>query len=93
MLQDGSEKECSRPFSLLEAHECEKSRKPKVDKIMKKKGKREEKMDIDEIDNSMVLTGHTAEVFICQWNPTKNILATGYSLHLFDFLGLTATFS
>jgi hypothetical protein len=26
----------------------------------------------------LVLTGHQSEVFNCEWNPNKSLLATGY---------------
>lgn len=31
----------------------------------------------EEIKNSVVLRGHDSEVFICAWNPTRDLLASG----------------
>lgn len=43
-----------------------------------------ESMDVDtQIDNQVLLNGHESEVFVCTWNSTSRILATGFVILLY----------
>eukprot|EP00698_Gefionella_okellyi_P001357 TRINITY_DN112_c0_g1_i1.p1 TRINITY_DN112_c0_g1~~TRINITY_DN112_c0_g1_i1.p1 ORF type:complete len:465 (+),score=53.86 TRINITY_DN112_c0_g1_i1:57-1451(+) len=74
--EDGSAKPCTAPFSLIAPHQCTLDKKFKQDDDI-------QPMDDDSFGKSFaeadvrVLTGHTSEVFICAWNPTQPLLASG----------------
>eukprot|EP01100_Stratorugosa_tubuloviscum_P012598 TRINITY_DN6020_c4_g1_i1.p1 TRINITY_DN6020_c4_g1~~TRINITY_DN6020_c4_g1_i1.p1 ORF type:complete len:438 (-),score=178.71 TRINITY_DN6020_c4_g1_i1:146-1459(-) len=61
--EDGTEISCTVPVSLLQPHIC---------KIMD-----EEIMQEAMQDQMPLLKGHNAEVYICAWNPTQPLLASG----------------
>jgi len=79
--QDGSEKSCEEPFSLMYPHTCKVSAEPRKtqsddDKMTNADESPTLPIEIAEEDVS-VLTGHSSEVFICSWNPQRDMLATG----------------
>ncbi|KAF9581707.1 Transducin (beta)-like 1 X-linked receptor 1 [Lunasporangiospora selenospora] len=128
--EDGTERECTGPVSLIGAHRCDKQpKKPKREDDIGRSGKRDRKegkraqkerekrarMDVDGDDvdeenmmdtdprdelpgleppmesadsgeskvipasDAITLKGHTADVFVCSWNPvSSSILASGH---------------
>jgi len=45
-------------------------------------------MDVDSsteipASKASILKGHESEVFICAWNPTNDLLASGYDVRVF----------
>eukprot|EP01097_Dermamoeba_algensis_P007853 TRINITY_DN5061_c0_g1_i1.p1 TRINITY_DN5061_c0_g1~~TRINITY_DN5061_c0_g1_i1.p1 ORF type:complete len:486 (-),score=50.70 TRINITY_DN5061_c0_g1_i1:255-1712(-) len=92
VLQDGSEVPCEEPFSLITPHNCNPKEKPKEEHDDEDEDAMEQEIptttnsttttnqDIEINEEQVtVLRGHTSEVFICAWNPTCSLLASGSS--------------
>jgi len=80
--ENGQEINCDEPFTLLSPHLCQNKKKEKESSsAIQIKSKKEDEMNIDpiEITENQVTTleGHLSEVFICSWNPTNSLLASG----------------
>jgi len=69
---------CEEPFNILTPHVCQAKKKGDTSQQDKTRKRDQENMEI-EIQDSQVtfLEGHTSEVFICSWNPTNSLLASG----------------
>lgn len=70
MNQDGSEKKCIAPFSLLGNHECQ--------LVPTKRKKKKLSNSNFAKQNIKTLNEHKGEVFVCAWNTKFPLLATGY---------------
>ncbi|EPZ35310.1 hypothetical protein O9G_000706 [Rozella allomycis CSF55] len=66
--ENGSEKRCHQPFSLLQPHVCQEDNTMQIDDVVE---------NGENNDKPLTLSGHSAEVFLCSWHPSKNIIATG----------------
>eukprot|EP00736_Rhodelphis_marinus_P008226 Rmarinus@m.17192 len=90
LKQDGSEIECDSPFSLVYSHACHQPAKSSDRR--KKSYQNDDRMEDGDqtlvnteaaehvnVGNDAVTTlrGHSSEVFVCQWNPVQNMLASG----------------
>lgn len=88
---DGTEVDCVEPFSIIKPHKCKpkssglSSSSKDVSSTSVKKDK-DEAMDLEPADDEgieisahrvTILEGHTSEVFICAWNPSQPLLASG----------------
>ncbi|KAJ3318382.1 hypothetical protein HDV06_000511 [Boothiomyces sp. JEL0866] len=78
--EDGSEKKCVAPYTLLGPHVCQIQEKKKKKKRKEEKEKTEEKQNKNiEISstNVIALKEHESDVFVCSWNSVYPLLATG----------------
>jgi len=77
--ENGQQVNCEEPFNILTPHVCQ-VKKKESNNQQDKTRKRDDSMEIEkEIQDNQVtiLEGHTSEVFICSWNPTNSLLASG----------------
>eukprot|EP00727_Mastigamoeba_balamuthi_P001959 m51a1_g11760 hypothetical protein (479) ;mRNA; r:223228-225208 len=78
---DGTEASCDEPFGLTIPHTCNARVKAADGSVRQQQDVRMEDAaeQAQEIPESQVTTlrGHTSEVFICAWCPTKPLLASG----------------
>lgn len=76
LRDDGTQKSCRRPFSILKPHVCDDS----GDLVGndEKPHKRDKTPEFREIstDHVQTLDGHSDQVFVCQWNPIQPVLAS-----------------
>jgi transducin (beta)-like 1 len=76
--ESGQQVNCDEPFNLLTTHICQVKKKQEKEQQQDKNKRKDMELDSDIQDSQVtILEGHTSEVFICSWNPTNMLLASG----------------